>query len=111
MSELGSAAKGSISKAEFERMRNEVSELRGRALQRLNEMEQDLGSGRQFDLLTKLAEADRKEHRPLRVLRNLYPQYHGSGRRQETFNRLQANYRNRFDSAVNHVSFILNEPQ
>jgi len=111
MAELGSAAKGSISKAEFERMRNEVSELRGRALQRLSEMKQDLGSGRQFDLLTRVAEAEREEDRAFRDLLNLYLQFHGSRMNEETFKRLQPNYRKRVESAVNHLSDLLHETQ
>jgi len=111
MAELASAPKGSISKTEFERKRNEVSELRGRALQRLNEMKQDLGSGRLFDLLTKVAEAEREEDRAFRDLLNLYLQYHGSRMNDETFKRLQPNYRKRVESAVNHLSDLLHETQ
>jgi hypothetical protein len=111
MAELASAPKGSISKTEFERKRNEVSELRGRALQRLNEMKQVLGSGRQFDLLTKVAEAEREEDRAFRDLLNLYLQYHGSRMNEETFKRLQPNYRKRVESAVNHLSDLLHETQ
>jgi hypothetical protein len=111
MAELASAPKGSISKTEFERKRNEVSELRGRALQRLNEMKQILGSGRQFDLLTKVAEAEREEDRAFRDLLNLYLQYHGSRMNEETFKRLQPNYRKRVESAVNHLSDLLHETQ
>jgi len=111
MAELASAPKGSISKTEFERKRNEVSELRGRALQRLSEMKQDLGSGRQFDLLTRVAEAEREEDRAFRDLLNLYLQYHGSRMNEETFKRLQPNYRKRVESAVNHLSDLLHETQ
>ncbi len=111
MAELTSATKGSISRAEFERMRNEVSELRARALQRLNEMKQDLAAGRLYDLLTRVAEAEREEDRAFRDLLNLYLQYHGNRMNEETFKRLQPNYRKRVESAVNHLSDLLHETQ
>ncbi len=111
MAELASATKGSISKTEFDRMRNEVSELRTRAVQRLNEMKQDLGSGRQFDLLTRVAEAEKEEDRSFRDLLNLYLQYHGNRMNEETFKRLQPNYRKRVESAVNHLSDLLHQTQ
>jgi Asp-tRNA(Asn)/Glu-tRNA(Gln) amidotransferase C subunit len=111
MNELASATKGSISKAEFERMRNEVSDLRGRAVQRLTEMKQDLGSGKQFDLLTRVAEAEKEEDRAFRDLLNLYLQYHGNRMNEETFKRLQPNYRKRVESAVNRLSDLLHETQ
>jgi hypothetical protein len=111
MAELVSATKGSISRTEFDRMRNEVSELRARALQRLNEMKQVLGSGRQFDLLTRVAEAEKEEDRAFRDLLNLYLQYHGNRMNEETFRRLQPNYRKRVESAVNHLSDLLHQTQ
>ncbi len=109
MNEFASAAKGSISKNDFDRMRNEVSELRSRAIQRLNEMKQVLGSGRQYDALTRVAEAEKEEDRAFRDLLNLYMQYHGSRMNEETFKRLQPNYRKRVDSAINHLSDLLHE--
>jgi hypothetical protein len=111
MAELASAPKGSISRTEFDRKRNEVSELRARALQRLNEMRQDLGSGRQFDLLTRVAEAEKEEDRSFRDLLNLYLQYHGNRMNEETFKRLQPNYKKRVESAVNHLSDLLHQTQ
>ena len=111
MDELSSAKKGSIGKAEFERMRNEVSDLRGRAIQRLSEMKLDLGSGKQFDLLTRVAEAEKEEDRAFRDLLNLYLQYHGNRMNEETFKRLQPNYRKRVESAVNRLSDLLHETQ
>ena len=111
MAELSTATKGSISKTEFDRMRNEVSELRARALQRLSEMRQDLGSGRQYDLLRKVGEAEKEEDRAFRDLLNLYLQYHGNRMNEETFKRLQPNYRKRVESAVNHLSDLLHETQ
>jgi hypothetical protein len=109
MEEFASAPKGSISKAEFDRMRNEVSELRSRAIQRLNEMKQVLGSGRQYDVLTRVAEAEKEEDRAFRDLLNLYMQYHGNRMNEETFKRLQPNYRKRVDAAINRLSDLLHE--
>jgi hypothetical protein len=111
MDEFASAPKGSISKAEFDRMRNEVSELRSRAIQRLNEMKQVLGSGRQYDVLTRVAEAEKEEDRAFRDLLNLYMQYHGNRMNEETFKRLQPNYRKRVDAAINRLSDLLHETQ
>ena len=109
LQQFASATKGSISKTEFDRMRNEVSELRSRAIQRLNEMKNVLGSGRQFDALTRVAEAEKEEDRAFRDLLNLYMQYHGNRMNEETFKRLQPNYRKRVDSAINRLSDLLHE--
>jgi len=109
MQQFASAPKGSISRTEFDRMRNEVSELRSRAIQRLNEMKNVLGSGRQYDALTRVAEAEKEEDRAFRDLLNLYMQYHGNRMNEETFKRLQPNYRKRVDSAINHLSDLLHE--
>jgi hypothetical protein len=109
MDEFAAAPKGSISKTEFDRMRNETSELRSRAIQRLNEMKQVLGSGRQYDALTRVAEAEKEEDRAFKDLLNLYMQYHGNRMNEETFKRLQPNYRKRVDSAINHLSDLLHE--
>jgi hypothetical protein len=111
MEELSSATKGSISRTEFDRMRNEVSDLRGRAIQRLAELKRDLGSGKQFDLLTRVGEAEKEEDRAFRDLLNLYLQYHGSRMNEETFKRLQPGYRKRVESAINHLSDLLHEVQ
>jgi hypothetical protein len=109
MEEFASAPKGSISKTEFDRMRNEVSELRSRAIQRLNEMRQVLGSGRQYDVLTRVAEAEKEEDRAFKDLLNLYMQYHGNRMNEETFKRLQPNYKKRVDAAINRLSDLLHE--
>src|ERR1700737_4709297 len=111
MQELASKPKGSVSRATFERMKNEVSELRGRALQRLNEMKRDLGSGKQFDSLTRVAEAEKEEDRAFRDLLNLYSQYHGNRMNEETFKRLLPSYKRRVDSAINKLSDLLHEAQ
>ncbi len=109
MEKLSSATKGSIGRAEFDRMRNEVNDLRGRAIQRYNELRKDLGSGRQFDVLTRVGEAEKEEDRAFRDLLNLYLQYHGSRMNDETFKRLQNSYRKRVESAINHLSDLLDE--
>jgi hypothetical protein len=111
MQEFVSKPKGSVSRATFERMKNEVSELRGRALQRLTEMKQDLGSGKQFDVLTRVAEAEKEEDRAFRDLLNLYSQYHGNRMNEETFRKLFPNYKKRVDSAINTLSDLLHETQ
>ncbi|MDA4118087.1 MAG: hypothetical protein OK455_07065 [Thaumarchaeota archaeon] len=109
--ELASKPKGSVSRASFERMKNEVSELRGRAIQRLTEMKQDLGPGKQFDSLTRVAEAEREEDRAFRDLLNLYSQYHGNRMNEETFRKLLPNYKRRVDTAINKLSDLLHETQ
>jgi hypothetical protein len=109
MEEFAAAPKGSISKADFDRMRNEVNELRSRAIQRLNEIKQVLGSGRQYDVWTRVADAEKEEDRAFRDLLNLYMQFHGNRMNEETFRRLQPNYRKRVDSAINRLSDLLHE--
>lgn len=111
MGEMASASKGSITKTDFDRMRNEASELRSRAIQRLKEMQQVLGSGRQFDALTRVAGAEKDEDRAFKDLLNLYMQYHGNRMNEETFKRLLPNYRKRVDSAINRLSDFLHETQ
>jgi len=111
MGELASAPKGKISRADFDRMRTEISDLRSRALQRLAEMKQELGSGKQFDLLTRVVDAEKEEDRAFRDYLNLYQQYLGSRMNEETFKRLQPNYRKRVDSAINRLSDLLHETQ
>jgi len=109
MQQFASAPKGSISRTEFDRMRNEMTELRSRAIQRLNEMKNSLGSGRQYDALSRVAEAEKEEDRAFKDLLNLYSQYHGNRMNEETFKRLQPNYRKRVDSAIYHLSDLLHE--
>jgi hypothetical protein len=111
MEELASAPKGKITRADFDRMRTEISDLRSRALQRLAEMKQELGSGKQFDLLTRVVEAEKEEDRAFRDYLNLYQQYFGSRMNEETYRRLQPNYRKRVDSAINRLSDLLHETQ
>jgi len=111
MEELSSASKGSVSKTDFDRMRNDVSDLRGRAIQRLTELKQVLGSGKQFDLLTRVGDAEKEEDRAFRDVLNLYLQYHGSRMNDATFKRLQPTYRKRLESAVNRLSDLLHEVQ
>ncbi len=111
VNELSSAQKGSVGKNDFDRMRNEISDLRSRALQRLSEMRQELGSGKQYELLGRVVEAEREEDRAFRDLLNLYQQYLGSRMNEETFKRLQPNYRKRLDSAINRLSDLLHETQ
>ncbi len=111
MEELSSATKGSIGKADFDRMRNEVTDLRARAIQRLTELKAVLGSGKQFDLLTRVGDAEKEEDRAFRDLLNLHLQYQGSRMNEETFKRLQPTYRKRVESAVNRLSDLLHEVQ
>jgi hypothetical protein len=109
MEKLSSATKGSIGKTEFDRMRNDLNDLRARAIQRFNELRRDLGAGRQFDVLTRVGEAEKEEDRAFRDLLNLYLQFHGSRMNDETFKRLQNNYRKRVESAINRLSDLLDE--
>jgi hypothetical protein len=111
MEELSTATKGSKGRTDFDRMRNEVADLRGRAIQRFNELRRDLGSGKQFELLTRVGEAEKEEDRAFRDLLNLYLQYHGNRMNEETFKRLQPGYKKRVDSAINHLSDLLHEVQ
>jgi hypothetical protein len=109
--EFGRATKGAISRSDFDRMRNEVTELRARAIQRLKEMQAFLGSGRQFDTLTRVAEAEKDEDRAFKDFLNLYMQYHGNRMNEETFKRLQPNYRKRVENSINRLSDLLHETQ
>ncbi len=111
MQQLASAPKGSISRADFDRMRTEASELRSRAIQRLKEMQQVLGSGRQYDVLSRVADAEKDEDRAFKDLLNLYAQFHGNRMNEETFRRLQPNYRKRVETSINHLSDLLHETQ
>jgi hypothetical protein len=111
MEQFATAPKGSISRTDFDRMRNEVTELRSRAIQRLNDLKQSLGSGRQYDSLNRVAEAEREEDRAFRDLLNLYVQYHGNRMNEETFRRLQPSYKKRVDAAINRLSDLLHETQ
>lgn len=111
MDQLASAPKGSISKSDFDRMRNEASELRSRAIQRLKEMQQVLGSGRQYDVLSRVLDAEKDEDRAFRDLLNLYMQFHGNRMNEETFRRLQPNYRKRVEASINRLSDLLHETQ
>ena len=111
MGELASAGKGSLGKTDFDRMRNEVSDLRSRAIKRLTDMRQDMGSGKQFDLLGRVADAEKEEDRAFRDLLNLYLQYHGNRMNDETFKRLLPNYRKRVEGAINHLSDLLHQVQ
>ena len=109
--DLARASKGSKGKSALDQMRNEVADLRGRALQRLSELKKDLGSGKQFDLLTRVGEAEKEEDRAFRDLLNLFAQFQTGRMNDETYKRLLPSYRKRVEAAINRLSDMLHEVQ
>lgn len=102
---------GTVSRAEFNKIKNEMDSLRSRASGRLNALKQAAGSQRYQDLLNQVQEASREEDRTAKDLLNLYDQYQSRRMRDETFKRLLPTYKKRSDSAVNHLSDLLNLAQ
>jgi hypothetical protein len=108
---LASAPPGTMGKSEFDKIRSELDGLRGRALQRLNELRQAAGPGSYSDLLTQIYEAAREEDRAERDLINLYEQYYTKRMREETFQKLLPSYRRRLNGAINRLSDLLSTAQ
>ncbi len=108
-----SAAKsqGTVTRADFAKIRNEIDALKSRSTNRLNELRQSAGSKRFVDLMSQIQDAEREEDRSAKDLLNLYDQYHSRRMREETFRRLLPNYRKRWDGATNHLSDLLNVAQ
>lgn len=102
---------GTVARAEFNRIKNELDALKTRATGRLNAVRQVAESQRYIDLLNQLQEAEREEDRATKDLLNLYDQYQSRRMREETFRRLLPNYRKRVDSATNRLSDLLNLAQ
>lgn len=109
--EMEGKTQGTVSRAEFGKIRNEMDALRVKATARLNEMRQTAGSQKYVGLLSRLQDASRDEDRAAKDLLNLYDQYQSRRMRDETFKRLLPNYKKRSDSAVNHLSDLLNLAQ
>ncbi len=101
-------SQGTVTRAEFNKIKNELDALKTRATGRLNAVRQVAESQRYIDLLNQLQEAEREEDRATKDLLNLYDQYQSKRMREETFRRLLPNYRKRVDSATNRLSDLLN---
>jgi hypothetical protein len=104
-------SQGTVSRSDFNKIKNELDSLKVRATGRLNAVRQATTSQRYLDLLNQLQEAEREEDRAVKDLLNLYDQYQSKRMREETFKRLLSNYRKRVDSATNHLSDLLNLAQ
>lgn len=111
LSRVAGKSQGSVSRADFSKVRNEIDSLKSRSTNRLNELRQTSGAKRFVDLMTQIQEAEREEDRSAKDLLNLYDQYHSRRMREETFRRLLPNYKKRWDAATNHLSDLLNQAQ
>ena len=109
--EVADKAQGTVPRADFNRVKNELDALKTRATGRLNAVRQVAESQRYLDLLNRLQEAEREEDRATKDMLNLYDQYHSRRMREETFTRLLPNYKKRVDLATNHLSDLLNLAQ
>jgi hypothetical protein len=109
--DVSKKTQGTVTRADFNKIKNELDALKARATGRLNAVRQVAESQRYLDLLNQLQDAEREEDRATKDLINLYDQYHSKRMREETFRRLLPNYRKRVDSATNHLSDLLNLAQ
>ncbi len=100
-----------VSKAYFDEERIRLDTFRSRALQRLNEAKQKSSTKKFLDLLNQLHDAEREVDRASKDMLNLYEQYYMKRMREETFQKLQPNYKKRLGAAVNHLSDLLNIAQ
>jgi hypothetical protein len=108
---IASKAPGTVTRAEFVKIKSELDSLKNRAFHRLNEAKQVTESKRLLDVLNQIQEAERDEDRASKDLLNLYEQYQGRKMHEETFQRLLPNYRKRLSSATNRLSDLLNMAQ
>lgn len=111
VSRIADKRPGTVTRAEFVKIKTELDSLKSRAFHRLNEAKQATESKRLLDVLNQIQEAERDEDRAAKDLLNLYEQYQGKKMREETFQRLLPNYRKRLSSATNRVSDLLNMAQ
>jgi hypothetical protein len=109
--QIAGKSQGSVQRAEFSKVRNEVDALKTRANNRINEIRQTAGSKRFIDLLNQMQDAEREEDRAAKDLLNLYDQYHGKRMREDTFRRLLQSYKKRWDAATNRLSDLINLAQ
>jgi hypothetical protein len=109
--DVANKAQGTVSRADLAKIRNELDALKARANNRLTAVRQVTTSQKYLDLLNQLQEAEREEDRATKDMINLYDQYHSKRMREETFKRLLPGYRKRVDSAMNHLSDLLNLAQ
>jgi hypothetical protein len=100
-----------LNKAHFDDLRSRLDTFRSRALQRLNEAKQKSATKKFLDLLNQLHDAEREVDRASKDMLNLYEQYYMKRMREETFQKLQPNYKKRLGGAVNHLSDLLNVAQ
>lgn len=109
--EVAGKSQGGMSRADIDKVRNEIDSLKTRAINRLNEIRQTGGSKHFVELLSQIQDAEREEDRSAKDLLNLYDQYHSRRMREETFRRLLPNYRKRWDASTNRLSDLLNLAQ
>ena len=109
--DMAQKSQGTVTRNDFNKIRNELEALKVRAMGRLNAVRQAAESQRYMDLLNQLQEAEREEDRAAKDLLNLYDQYQSKRMREETFKRLLPSYKKRLDSATNHLSDLLNLAQ
>jgi hypothetical protein len=109
--DMAQKSQGTVTRNDFNKIRNELEALKVRAMGRLNAVRQAAESQRYVDLLNQLQEAERQEDRAAKDLLNLYDQYQSKRMREETFKRLLPSYKKRLDSATNHLSDLLNLAQ
>ena len=100
-----------VNKAYFDGLRSRLDTFRSRALQRLNEAKQKSATKKFLDVLNQLHDAEREVDRASKDMLNLYEQYYMRRMREETFQKLQPNYKKRLGAAVNHLSDLLNVAQ
>ncbi len=100
-----------LNKPYFDDVRSRLDSFRSRALHRLNEAKQKSATKKFLDLLNQLHDAEREVDRASKDMLNLYEQYYMKRMREETFQKLQPNYKKRLSTAVNHLSDLLNIAQ
>ncbi len=109
--ETSKKSQGTVTRADINKIKNELDALKARATNRINSVRQVAQSQRYLDLLNQLQEAEREEDRAAKDLVNLFDQYQSKRMRDETYRRLYPNYKKRHDTATNHLSDLLNLAQ
>jgi hypothetical protein len=109
--EIQKEEQSNLNKAYFDDLRSRLDTFRSRALQRLNEAKQKSATKKFLGLLNQLHDAEREVDMASKDMLNLYEQYYMKRMREETFLKLQPNYKKRLGGAVNHLSDLLNVAQ
>lgn len=109
--DMAKKSQGTVTRSDFNKIKNELDAVKTRAMNRLNAVRQVAETQRYIELLNQLQDAEREEDRAAKDLLNLYDQYQSKRMREETFRRLLPNYRKRVDVATNRLSDLLNLAQ